>query len=239
MIRKTQGIVLRHMRFQESANIVTLYTRDYGRLDAIVHGVRRSGGKKGKQALFQLLNVLEIVFNEKQGRELQLIQDASFLSYYQQLNIHPVRSVYALLVAEVFVQAVREQEANPPLFDLLRNELQTLDEAPGYLFEHVVIFILELTKHLGLYPLMEQLDSDAPIGFDLTGGLIHNVQHEDDLKARYIYLLSQYPEKQEMLSVPAAERKGILQLLFRFFQLHLEYFRWPQSLDVFEQVFLP
>ena len=47
MLYKTEGIVLKSMEYQEADKIVTIFTKDYGKITAIAKGVRKTKSKFG------------------------------------------------------------------------------------------------------------------------------------------------------------------------------------------------
>lgn len=234
MIRKTQGIVLHTLPFQDSAVIACVYTALYGRQDFLVRGVRSARKTANpRQAQFQPAHILELVYYDKAGRELQYVNESSFAHLYSQMNQHPVRSLYAMLVLEVFYRAVREHEPNPALYDKLRQVLMAIDTAQAGLYDISLQFLWQMTQDLGFYPLVTGVDEKVAIAFDLQEGTLHNVAVADDPLARALFHLLQANGSK----VPRALRQDFLQLVLRYYQLHLDHFRMPQSLQVYAQVF--
>ena len=71
---KTTGIVLHSIKYSDSANIVTVYTRHFGRVSYMVHGVNK---KKSvcRPAYLQALSMLEMDVYHVPGKSIQRIKD--------------------------------------------------------------------------------------------------------------------------------------------------------------------
>ena len=69
MLQKTRGLVLSHIRYQETSIIVKIYTEELGLQSYIVNSVRTKSSKTNKIALFQPLTLLDLVvyYNEKKS----------------------------------------------------------------------------------------------------------------------------------------------------------------------------
>ncbi|MDP2948050.1 MAG: DNA repair protein RecO, partial [Chloroflexota bacterium] len=69
---KTEAIVLRQRKLGEADKIVTLYTPNYGKLDAVAKGVRRPKSRLGGH-LEVLTHVMVML---AQGRNLDVVTQA-------------------------------------------------------------------------------------------------------------------------------------------------------------------
>jgi len=236
VIVHTRGFVVRRMPFQDTSLIVSLYTAAAGMKDFIVKGARSTRGRS-KQGFFQALAYLDIVYYERATRDLQPLTEYSCAEPLSTLHTHPVKMVYAMLLAEVLHRAVREQEANPELFAFVEEHLLRLEAQTDHLFEQCAHFMLHLTRYLGFYPMVE----DAGSGnwyFALEQGRIERLPHTADPLGASIYALAACATADiQSLHIPAPQRKPLLQALVRYYSYHMEHFIPPQSLAVFEAVF--
>ncbi|HSP87123.1 MAG TPA: DNA repair protein RecO, partial [Ignavibacteriaceae bacterium] len=65
-IIKTEAVVLSKMDYRDSSNILSLYTKDFGKLSVIHKGARSPKSKKGFIA--EPLNHLHIIIYKKDSR---------------------------------------------------------------------------------------------------------------------------------------------------------------------------
>ncbi|MCA9162024.1 MAG: DNA repair protein RecO [Planctomycetales bacterium] len=71
---KSTGLVLRVVDFSESSCIVTLFTRDFGKISALAKGGRRP--KSPFESAIDLLSVIRVVFLHKSSESLDLLTEA-------------------------------------------------------------------------------------------------------------------------------------------------------------------
>jgi DNA repair protein RecO (recombination protein O) len=123
---KTQGIVLRSIRYGEADRIVHLYTASHGRVGAIAKGSRRPKSRFGGrlEPFFRLDLVLY------QGRsELCTVTGASTLDGYGRLRADGARIGAAARACDAVLRLLDSNEPNPAAYNLLCTYLALLDGA--------------------------------------------------------------------------------------------------------------
>lgn len=144
---RTEGVVLRHMNLGEADRLLTIYTREHGKLRQIAKGVRRPQSKKaGHLDLFARVSILAA-----RGRELDVITQADALDSYPGLrsDLDLVgRAAYAIELVDQFTV---DGEANAELYALL---IQTLDRLSAGVHRQSVQrhFELRLLDQVGYRP---------------------------------------------------------------------------------------
>lgn len=120
MYIKTDGIVLREVAYQDSDKLLTVLTREYGKLTVRARGVRSSRSK----AACQLLAYSEFTLLERGGR--YVVTEATAKEMFPELR----NDLELLSLASYFAQAADvlspEGEENPPFVSLLLNALYAL-----------------------------------------------------------------------------------------------------------------
>jgi DNA repair protein RecO (recombination protein O) len=123
---RIEAIVLKRRDFGEADRILTLYTPDRGKTSAIAKGVRRIASRKsGHVELFTHTGLLLA-----QGRSLDVVTQAETIQPFQALREDLIRTTYAYHIAELVDRLTAEDVASPATFDLLRDALAALAEAP-------------------------------------------------------------------------------------------------------------
>ncbi len=123
---RIEAIVLKRRDFGEADRILTLYTPDRGKTSAIAKGVRRIASRKsGHVELFTHTGLLLA-----QGRSLDVVTQAETIQPFQALREDLIRTTYAYHIAELVDRLTEEGVASPATFDLLRDALTSLAEAP-------------------------------------------------------------------------------------------------------------
>lgn len=240
MIRKTRGIVLHTTRYGESSLVVHCYTEQSGRQTFMVKGVRKSR-KQNRSNLFQPLYILDFEVYHKDSREIQLVKEVSRAVPLNSLPFDITKSTQAIFIAEVLYRVVREEEPNPMLAIFLINTIQYLDTMEEASPDFHIIFMFQLSRHLGFYP--QNNFGQGRFFFNLVSGQfkthfgdqeIHLDREASDLWSRYMHADLQSVKEEEFNST---QRKLTLDNLARFYKLHVAGMREIRSLEVLHAFF--
>ncbi len=121
---KTQAIILRNRRFSESSLIVTLLSREYGRLDVLAKGCRREKSPMfGHLDLYQKEDVLVL---KRSAAGLDLLIEAAFADEHVGLRFLPSAFAAAGFLADLLAEAVLPGENQSELFATLSGALGIL-----------------------------------------------------------------------------------------------------------------
>ena len=91
MQEKTQGVVLRTLKYGDNSLIVDIYTATRGTVSFMVK-LPKSRKATLKGVFFRPLSILEIDFDYRQKSALQRIRDVRFDYTYQSLPYDPYKS---------------------------------------------------------------------------------------------------------------------------------------------------
>ena len=126
MYFRTEGVVLKRNNFGEADRIVTIYTRDYGKISAIAKGVRRPRSKKAGHV--ELGNWCKIFV--ARGKNIDLLTEVELKCAFGIANfsVEKANRIYHLL--ELVESLTPEHQKNPQVFILLVQFLKMLSK-PG------------------------------------------------------------------------------------------------------------
>ena len=121
---KATAIVIRAVEFSETSLVVTLFTREYGKIGALAKGARRLKGPF--ESAIDLLALCRIVFLHKSSGGLDLLTEAKLLRRFRPAG-HELAGLYAgYYVAELLDGLTDEADPHPALFDLADQTLEAL-----------------------------------------------------------------------------------------------------------------
>ncbi len=129
MIVKTEGVILKSMRFRETSKIVTFYTRRYGKLAAVAKGARETRNKFG--AALEPMTAVNLILYKKEQRDLQLVSQCDIRKQYKKIHSEMEKMGVGLSIVELLDQLTHNEEENPALFSLLDDTLDALESASG------------------------------------------------------------------------------------------------------------
>lgn len=238
MLVKTNAIVLSKLKYRDNDLIVKCYTKNRGVVSYLLRGVLKSSKKSSKVAYFQLLSQLQIEENYKPKQSLQFISEVKLNVVYHSLHTNVLKSAITMFLSEVLSSALKEEEPNESLYNFLETSLELLDNETEFSNFHL-LFLLELTKHLGFYPDTSQINFPY---FNLSSG-------EFESKAQQVYsisgenlvtlktLLGTKFDALYTVKLNSNQRQSFLNMMLLYYELQLGDFRKPKSLQIFNQVF--
>ena len=119
---RDHGIVLRTHKLGEADRIVSLITRDHGKVRAVAKGVRKTKSRFGGR--LEPMGHVSLLLYE--GRELDVITQAESVDQFRPIREDLDRLARAHTMLEAVDQVAQERERNPQLYQLLLGALRTL-----------------------------------------------------------------------------------------------------------------
>lgn len=150
---KTEAIVLRSLDYGESDRIVTLYTRDYGKIRGIAKGARRSR-KRFANAL-ELFCFSQIVFSRKGRDSLSLLEESHVYHHFENIRQNLEKTLMSSYLVDLTDQFTLEDKKSEKLFQLLYDFLEQING--GDCTEALLRFFeIRLLKQAGYQPVLDR-----------------------------------------------------------------------------------
>ena len=147
-IIKTNCIVLKKKEMKEADLLVTLFSKEYGKIMATAYGIRKS--RKRNVVSLNPLNEVEITLSQKNN--FYVVQDVNILKNIEKLEI----SLYVLDSIDKIYYITDE---NGDFFDKLLEILSFIDILPymkrGYKYYVVLSFLRRIMIEQGIYDIEE------------------------------------------------------------------------------------
>lgn len=233
---KTEAIVLSSIQYGENGKILKCYTQKTGIQTFFIKG---SHSKKQKiSALFQPLTQIELVYKEKKNNLLNHFNEVKQSKHYKYLHSQAEKTCIALFLAEILNSVLKEEEYNPKLYEFLQISLLKFDENQNSYADFHLWFLLNLTVYLGFYP---NIDFNSKY-FDLVEGISTNINpgnfyiKDEELKLVENLIQLDFFEQTENI-FNQNQRKLLIDILLKYYKLHISDFRTPKSLEVLTIVF--
>ncbi len=150
---KATAIVLRVIEFSETSSVVTLLTREFGKIRALAKGARRPKGPF--ESALDLLALCRIVFLRKSSDALDLLTEAKLERRFRPLDGALSNLYAAYYVAELLNELTDDYDPHPELFDAADQVLATLRNSEA-VAPALVRFELTAMRVLGHTPTWTQ-----------------------------------------------------------------------------------
>jgi DNA repair protein RecO (recombination protein O) len=121
---RTEAIVMRRTDFGEADRLLTLFSREKGKIKAVAKGARKPQSRKtGHVELFTRATLFVAV-----GRDLGIITQAETVEAHAALRQDLVRATYAAYFVELLDRFVGEEDPHAGIYQLLSDALVWLTE---------------------------------------------------------------------------------------------------------------
>ena len=173
---KTRAVVLSSRPLGEADRILRLFTKELGRVDAVVKGVRKTTSRWGGR--LEPFNVCDLLLYP--GRSLYTVTQAQLVDVFLHLREDREALTAAAVVCETAAGLTPEHEPEERVFALLRNTLAELDKGfagPAARAPIVLGALLKLLYEAGYAPVLDHCAAcgggDRALGFSPShGGLV-------------------------------------------------------------------
>jgi DNA repair protein RecO (recombination protein O) len=172
---KTEGIVLRSIRYGEADRVLHLYTPDRGRVSAIAKGVQRARSRFGGR--LEPFFRLDLVLYEGRS-ELLTVTSAETLAAHRRLREDAGALDGAARACEAVARVFDDGEPHRGVYHLLANELSLLDREPARAGRpNALAFRIKLLLAAGFAPQLAACascgDDEHLVGFSgAAGGVV-------------------------------------------------------------------
>lgn len=119
----TQAVVISTKNYSEADRILTVFTKDFGKLTLMAKGVRRPKSKKGRNVeVFSLLKL-----SAAKGKGMDVLTEVETLENFSNIRSDLTKTAVAYFMVDTIRSITREDEEIPSLFVTLAKYLKKLD----------------------------------------------------------------------------------------------------------------
>ncbi|MDE6438855.1 MAG: DNA repair protein RecO C-terminal domain-containing protein [Muribaculaceae bacterium] len=150
MYEPLRCIALRKVRYNDRHDILTVYTREHGRLSLLTPAGNGRTASRIK-AITQPMGMFDCVADMRPGREIISIRDVS--ARLLPAAVSPLKATVALFVADTLAALLRETQPDRNLFDFVELSARTLEQAPAAAIANFhICFLMRLQHFMGVEP---------------------------------------------------------------------------------------
>ena len=240
MDEKIRGIVLGTVKHSDRANVVTLYTRERGRM-AVVSPVGTGRAARIRAARLQLLSVVEADIKLKAGRELPLLSQSSPVILWHSIYFEPSKCALVFFLSEFLNRFLREAPSDTLIWDYIYSELERLDRMDRGVGNFHLQFLLGIMETGGILP--DYMGWRPGYWFDFRAGEFCSVKPlrgdglEPEKSAYAARLLRVGRRGVGMMKLGRKERVAILEAMLDYIGTHYPGAASVSSIDILRELF--
>ena len=230
---RVSAIVLKRREQGEADRLLTVMTRDRGKLTLLAKGVRKPASRKAGH--IEPFTYVELLVAK--GKSLDLVTQAETLEAHRALREDLWRSSWAYYVVELADAFTQDDDPNAPLFDLVLETLSRLNAGfdPALAVRYYELHLLSL---VGYQPqLFHCVQCDAPLQPEVNflslerGGALcpsHGAHHPETIALpvpvlKVLRFMQTRPwEQVAQLQLSPAVSRQVESVLARYIVYHLE-----------------
>lgn len=176
-ILKTEAVVLKGWKLRETSIILSLCTKDYGKIRVVAKGAL--GPKSKFRGCLEPMTHIRAVFYDKKTRDLQLLSQADVLNAHLHIIGDFERSLLGLAQVELAERVLFGEEPFPDMFRLISSTLAGLDTGAGFIEGFLWYFESHFISIMGYKPTWDScLECGGSLGSEggffqpVNGGLL-------------------------------------------------------------------
>ncbi|MBD5303011.1 MAG: hypothetical protein HDS16_08490 [Bacteroides sp.] len=239
-IEKITGIVTDLTKYSDKHNVITLYTRERGRV-ALLSSTGSGKTARVRNASLMPLSVITADVNFNATRDLQFLGNFTRSTLWKDIYFNPVKSAVSLFLAEFINSFFRQSPPEPITWDYIYYSIDKLDKAGEGLANFHLAFLIEFLSFAGIRPDLSEWRSDA--WFDMQGGTmtIFPPSHRNYLspsESKILPLLARINLRTApVFRFNSEQRRKLLHGLLNYYSLHFPGIANLKSPAVLTEVF--
>jgi DNA repair protein RecO (recombination protein O) len=149
---RTQGIVLREIRYKDTSKILTIYTKEYGKISVMARGAYKP--KSSIMANTQLFSYNE--YEMYKGKTFYHLNQGDIIDSFYSIREKMERVYYGYYMLELIDKSLPDEQANEKLFLLLKKGLEVLRNLEENFLKFIIGYELKFISFLGYKPVIEK-----------------------------------------------------------------------------------
>ena len=170
-IVEATGIVTREIKYGDSSRILTVITKELGKISVLAGGVRSN--KSGLLAATQLFSYVQFTLFQGRGKGLYKINAGEMVNSFAGLRESLDKTAYASYFCEIANDVVQENNPDPQQLGLLLNSLYMLTEGRCPMEQVKAVYEFRTLSVQGVLPELDRCGicgSEKPSVLDLQNG---------------------------------------------------------------------
>lgn len=239
-IEKINGIVTDLTKHSDRHNVVTVFTRERGKV-SLLASAGNSKTARIRNAALMPLSVISADINFSSTRELQFLGRFSRPILWKDIYFNPVKSAVALFLSEFLNVYLRQSPPDERLWDFIVFAIDTLDKTFSGIANFHLAFLIEFLSYAGIRPDLTDWRPDAWL--DLQGGAmtIFPPSHRNYIEPARVGILPLLARMNlrtaRVFQFSAIQRRQLLQSLLHYYSLHFPGMGTLKSPEVLAEVF--
>lgn len=160
MLYSTNSFILRKRNLSEKDQIITVFSRDKGKLDLVSKASKSVLSKKASK--LELMN--EVKLTIVKGKNLDILTECKLLDSWKEIKFQNKHGNYLFILAEILVNSEADTEELSEVYDSIQSLLKMLDQQDikkDRLQFFISYWVINYLRILGFSDDYEEIKSDV------------------------------------------------------------------------------
>lgn len=240
MSEKINGIVLNVRKYNDRNCIVTLYTRERGKL-AFISPTGTGKTSNIRRARLQPLSVIATELNYKPANELQRLGSINSPEIWTNIYFDPSKRAITLFISEFLYRLLNATMPDTQLYDFLLESLRFLDKMKENTNDFHIPFLVSLLSFSGIQPNVSEYKPGRVFEFS-SGSFVPEIEATNPVlkgqDAEAVIFISKINfSNMKSLRLTSANRRQILYGLLNYYSYHFPGLGSLKSPEVLREIF--
>lgn len=239
-LEKILGLVTEVVRYSDRYDIVSLFTRDRGRLPLLSASGSGRAARLRRSSLLPL-TLISADVNFSASREIQYLGNFTRESLWRDLYFNPVKSAIAMFLSEFVNAYARQSPPDPAVWDYVHGAVASLDAEAGSVANFHLAFLIDFLQLAGIRP---DLSGSGPgCWFDMRGGVASQLppSHRDRIEPARACLLPGLSRMTlrtaRLYRFNVSQRRELLDGLLKYYSIHFPGIGGLKSPEILAELF--
>lgn len=228
------------IKYSDRHNIVSLFTRDRGRVSFLVSA---GNGKSARlrNSILMPLGVIAADVNFSNTRELQFLNTFTRIFTWKDLYFNPAKSAISMFLSEFLNTYLRQSGPDENIWEFITDSIGKLDKQQKGIANFHLAFLIEFLKYSGIWPDLSNWKNDN--WFDMQGGVMtefppaHRQYLVPDEASQLKTLLRMSLNNSQYFKFSSGQRRVILGKLLTYYSIHFPGMSNLKSPTILSEVF--
>lgn len=240
MIEKIYGIVVDKIKYSDSHNIITLFTRQRGRV-ALFSAVGSSRSAKIRSAGLQPLAAIETDINFRNNDSMPRLGSFSTIKPWKTIYFDPYKRAISLFITEFLNKYLRDAAPDPILWDFTINAINILDSSTRKISNFHIAFLLRMLPLAGIEPSIDNANGGGWLDMRAGTTLPYPPAHPDYLNPEQTLFLENLLKMNfrnfHLFEISSATRREIISYLLKYYAIHFPLTSSLKSPEILHDLF--
>ncbi len=240
MLTSIDCIALRTIKYNDRHNILTVYTRQRGRMSLLI-GAGSSREANRRRAVTMPLSLVNCIVDLRNDRDIPSVREIRVTRQLAGLHADPAKMAMGMFLAEILGIVLSEGDSDENLYNFLSESITSLSDIKQGTANFHLAFLYRLGYFLGIQPDISGYREGRV--FDLVDSVFRDAppihgRYLEATDARALAMLSRMNGKNlHLFRYSRQQRRQVLTAILDYYSLHYASLSSLNSLEVLRRLF--